>query len=123
MSELKLFAEKLVNLSVKEVTELSEILKNEYGIKPIMSFNNNVNNDAKKVIKEEKSTFDVVLKEIGKAKLPIVKLIKEVTGLGLKESKDLAESAPKPIKLGLSKKDADLIKSKFEKLGATVELK
>ncbi|MEZ7982356.1 MAG: 50S ribosomal protein L7/L12 [Cytophagales bacterium] len=122
MSELKLFAEKLVNLSVKEVNELAEILKSEHGINPISSFSNLSNSDAKESKKEEKTAFDLVLKAIGGSKLSIVKLVKEITGKGLKESKDLVDSAPKSIKNGLSKKDAEAMKLRFEDLGAEVEL-
>ena len=111
MADLKAFAEQLVNLSVKEVNELAQILKEEYGIEPAAA------------AEEEKSSFDVILKAPGAEKLKVIKLVKELTGLGLKDAKDLVDGAPKPIKEGLAKDEAEGIKKHLEELGAEVELK
>ena len=108
MADLKAFAEQLVNLTVKEVNELAQILKDEYGIAAAA---------------EEKTSFDVVLKAAGANKLAIVKLVKELTGLGLKEAKDLVDGAPNNIKEGLAKADAEALKKQLEEAGAEVELK
>ena len=112
MADLKAFAEQLVNLTVKEVNELAQILKDEYGIEP-----------AAAAVTEEKTSFDVVLKAAGANKLAIVKLVKELTGLGLKEAKDLVDGAPNNIKEGLAKADAEALKKQLEEAGAEVELK
>ena len=124
MADLKAFAEQLVNLTVKEVNELAEILKTEYGIEPAAAA---VAVAAGPVavaeVVEEKTSFDVVLKAPGPNKLPIVKLVKELTGLGLKEAKDIVDSAPAPIKEGVSKDEADALKKSLEEAGAEVELK
>jgi len=125
MADLKAFAEQLVNLTVKEVNELAEILKNEYGIEPAAAA---VAVAAGPVaaagpVVEEKSSFDVILKAPGANKLAIVKLVKELTGLGLKEAKDLVDGAPNAIKEGLAKADAEGLKKQLEEGGAEVELK
>ena len=116
MADLKAFAEQLVNLTVKEVNELAQILKDEYGIEPAAAA---VGGAAA----EEKTSFDVVLKAAGANKLAIVKLVKELTGLGLKEAKDLVDGAPNNIKEGLAKADAEALKKQLEEAGAEVELK
>ena len=124
MADLKEFAEQLVNLSVKEVSELAIILKDEYGIEPAaaaapVTAASSGGGEAA----EEKSSFDVILKAPGGAKLAIVKLVKELTGLGLKEAKDLVDSAPKAVKEGLAKEEAEGLKKQLEEAGAEVELK
>ncbi|NVJ71847.1 MAG: 50S ribosomal protein L7/L12 [Flavobacteriaceae bacterium] len=126
MAELKDFAEQLVNLSVKEVNELANILKEEYGIEPAaaavaVAAGPGAGGDAGAA--EEKSEFDVILKAAGASKLAVVKLVKELTGLGLKEAKDIVDSAPKAVKEGISKDEAEGIKSSLEEAGAEVELK
>ena len=126
MADLKAFAEQLVNLSVKEVNELATILKDEYGIEPaaaaapvaIAAGGGDAGADAA----VEKSEFDVVLKAAGAQKLKVVKTVKELTGLGLKEAKDLVDAAPKPVKEGLAKDEAEGIKKALEEAGAEVEL-
>lgn len=124
MADLKAFAEQLVNLTVKEVNELAEILKTEYGIEPAAA---TVAVAAGPVaaaeVKEEKTSFDVVLKSAGANKLAIVKAVKELTGLGLKEAKDIVDSAPAPIKEGATKDEAEGLKETLEEAGAEVELK
>lgn len=124
MADLKAFAEQLVNLTVLEVNELAKILKDEYGIEPaaavVVSGGGSGDGAA---AAEEKSTFDVILKSPGGAKLAIVKLVKDLTGLGLKESKDLVDGAPKPVKEGVAKDEAEAIKKQLEEAGAEVELK
>ncbi len=126
MADLKKLADELVNLTVKDVNELATILKDEYGIEPAAAAAPVMvaggAGDAAGAA-EEKSSFDVVLKSAGAAKLQIVKLVKELTGLGLKEAKDLVEGAPKPVKEGVSKDEAEEIKKKLEAAGASVELK
>jgi large subunit ribosomal protein L7/L12 len=124
MADLKDFAEQLVNLTVKEVNELATILKDEYGIEPAaaaVAVAAAGGGDAAAV--EEKSEFDVVLVEAGASKLAVVKLVKELTGLGLKEAKDIVDSAPSPIKEGVSKDEAEGIQKSLEEAGAKVELK
>ena len=124
MADLKKFAEQLVNLTVKEVNELATILKDEYGIEPAaaaVAVAAAGGGDAAAV--EEKSEFDVVLVEAGASKLAVVKLVKELTGLGLKEAKDIVDSAPSPIKEGVSKDEAEGIQKSLEEAGAKVELK
>ncbi len=124
MADLKAFAEQLVNLTVKEVNELAQILKDEYGIEPAAAAAVAVAAPAAEVAAApEKSTFDVILKAPGGAKLQIVKLVKEISGLGLKEAKDLVDQAPKPVKEGVSKEEAESIKGQLEEAGAEVELK
>ena len=126
MADLKDFAEQLVNLTVKEVNELAKILKDEYGIEPaaaaVAVAAGGGAGDAGEVV-EEKTEFDVILKAAGASKLAVVKLVKELTGLGLKEAKDIVDSAPKPIKEGISKDEAEGIKKSLEEAGAEVELK
>lgn len=126
MADLKKFAEDLVNLSVKDVTELANILKEEYGIEPAAAAAiaaapaaASGGDDAG----EEKSEFDVILKEAGGAKLKVVKAVKELTGLGLKDAKDIVDSAPKAVKEAVSKDEAEGIKKSLEEAGAVVELK
>lgn len=125
MADLKAMAEDLVNLTVKEVNELAEILKEEYGIEPAAA--------AVAVAGpasggeggggEEKTEFDVILKAAGGSKLAVVKLVKELTGLGLKEAKDIVDGAPAPIKEGIPKDEAEALKTQLEEAGAEVELK
>ena len=119
MADLKAFAEQLVNLTVKEVNELAQILKDEYGIEPAAAAVAVAAGPAA----GEKTSFDVVLKAAGANKLAIVKLVKELTGLGLKEAKDLVDGAPNNIKEGLAKADAEALKKQLEEAGAEVELK
>jgi large subunit ribosomal protein L7/L12 len=125
MADLKAFAEQLVNLTVKEVNELADILKDEYGIEPAAA--------AAPVMAaaagggeeggvEEKTSFDVILKSAGAAKLKVVKTVKELTGLGLKEAKDLVDAAPKPVKEGIAKDEAEGLKKQLEEAGAEVEI-
>lgn len=123
MADLKAFAEQLVNLTVKEVNELAEILKDEYGIEPAAVAVAVAAGPAAGAAEEEKTSFDVVLKAAGANKLAIVKLVKELTGLGLKESKDMVDGAPSTIKEGLAKADAEGLKKQLEEAGAEVELK
>jgi large subunit ribosomal protein L7/L12 len=125
MADLKAFAEQLVNLTVKEVNELAEILKSEYGIEPAAAAVAVAAGPAVAAadVVEEKTSFDVVLKAAGANKLAIVKLVKELTGLGLKEAKDIVDSAPAPIKEGISKDEAEALKKSLEESGAEVELK
>ena len=124
MAELKDFAEKLVNLSVKDVQELSNILKDEYGIEPAAAAvaAAPAGGGADGAEAEEQTEFNVTLKAAGGAKLQVVKLVKELTGLGLKEAKALVDSAPKAIKEGVSKDEADALKTKLEEAGAEVEV-
>lgn len=124
MADLKSFAEQLVNLTVKEVNELAQILKDEYGIEPAAAAVAIAGpaGDAAPAA-EEKSTFDVFLKEAGGSKLAVVKLVKDLTGLGLKEAKDLVDGAPKELKSGVSKDEANALKSQLEEAGAVVEIK
>ena len=125
MADLKDFAEQLVNLSVKEVNELAEILKEEYGIEPAAAAVAVAAGPAAggDTGGEEKSEFDVILKAAGGSKLAVVKLVKELTGLGLKEAKELVDNAPSPIKEGVAKDEAEGLKSSLEEAGAEVELK
>jgi len=123
MADLKSFAEQLVNLSVKEVNELAEILKTEYGIEPAAAVSvvgAPAGGEAGGA--EEKSTFNVLLKSPGGAKLQIVRLVKDLTGLGLKEAKAVVDSAPAPIKENVSKDEAEALKKQLEEAGAEVEL-
>ena len=124
MADLKVLAEELVNLTVKEVNELATILKEEYGIEPAaaaVAVAGPAAAAAEAV--EEKTSFDVVLKDAGAAKLQVVKAVKEVCGLGLKEAKDLVDGAPSTVKEGLSKAEAESLKKALEEAGASVELK
>jgi len=125
MAELKDFAKKLVNLTVIEVNELAEILKEEYGIEPAaaavaVSTGGGANEGD---TEEEKSEFDVILTASGGSKLAVVKLVKELTGLGLKDAKGLVDNVPSPIKEGVAKDEAEALKSQLEEAGAEVELK
>jgi large subunit ribosomal protein L7/L12 len=123
MADLKTFAEQLVNLTVKEVSELATILKDEYGIEPAAAAVAVAAGPAAAAVVEEKTEFDVVLKAPGANKLAVVKLVKELTGLGLKEAKDLVDGAPNNVKEGIAKADAEGIKKQLEEAGAEVELK
>ena len=125
MADLKKFAEDLVNLSVKDVTELANILKDEYGIEPAAAVAVAAGPAAAGggEAAEEQSEFDVILKEAGPSKLKVVKTVKELTGLGLKDAKDIVDSAPKAVKEGVSKDEAEGIKKSLEEAGAVVELK
>jgi large subunit ribosomal protein L7/L12 len=123
MADLKALAEQLVNLTVKEVNDLAKILKDEYGIEPAAAAAVAVAAPAAAAAAEEKNTFDVILKSAGQAKLQIVKLVKELTGLGLKEAKELVDAAPKPVKEGATKEEAASLKAQLEEAGAEVELK
>ena len=126
MADLKAFAEQLVNLTVKEVNELADILKEEYGIEPAAAAAVAVAGPATGGADggaDEKSEFDVILKAAGGSKLAVVKLVKELTGLGLKEAKDIVDSAPKAIKEGVAKDEAEALKTQLEGAGAEVELK
>jgi len=124
MADLKDFAEQLVNLTVKEVNELATILKDEYGIEPaaaaVAVAGPAAGGDA---AAEEQTEFDVILKEAGASKLKVVKLVKELTSLGLKEAKGLVDGAPAPIKEGIAKDEAEALKSQLEEAGAVVEIK
>jgi large subunit ribosomal protein L7/L12 len=126
MADLKAFAEQLVNLTVKEVNELAAILKDDYGIEPaaaaatVVAAGGAAGGDA---AEEEQTSFDVVLKAAGGQKLAVVKLVKELTGLGLKEAKEVVDSAPKAVKEGVSKEEAEALKKQLEEVGAEVELK
>ena len=125
MADLKEFAEKLVNLTVKEVNELSTILKDEYGIEPaaaVAAVSGPASGGSSEA-SEEKTEFDVILKAAGGSKLAVVKLVKELTGLGLKEAKGLVDEAPSAIKEGVAKDEAEGLKSSLEEAGAEVELK
>ena len=125
MADLKKFAEELVNLSVKEVNELAKILKEEYGIEPAATAVAVAGPaaGAEAPVAEEKTTFDVILKAAGGQKLQIVKLVKDITGLGLKEAKAVVDAAPGPVKEGVTKEEAEAIKGQLVEAGAEVELK
>ena len=124
MADLKKFAEELVNLSVKEVNELAKILKDEYGIEPAAAAVAIAGPSAAAApVAEEKSKFDVILKNAGGQKLQIVKLVKDITGLGLKEAKAVVDAAPSPVKEGVTKDEAEAIKNQLVDSGAEVELK
>ena len=116
MADVKVLAEELVNLTVKEVNELAAILKEEYGIEPAAAA-------VAVAAAPEKTSFDVILKTAGQAKLQVVKAVKEITGLGLKEAKDIVDGAPKAVKEGVSKEEAESIKAALEEAGAEVEVK
>ncbi len=123
MSDLKNLAETLVSLSVKDVNELAAILKDEYGIEPAAAAVVVAGGAAGGDAAEEKSEFDVILKSAGASKLAIVKLVKDLTGAGLKEAKDIVDGAPAPIKQGVPKDEAEALKKQLEEAGAEVELK
>ncbi len=127
MADLKAFAEQLVNLTVKEVNELANILKDEYGIEPaaagvaVAVGGAAAGGDAPAAA--EQTSFDVILKSAGASKLAVVKLVKDLTGLGLKEAKELVDGAPKPLKEGVAKDEAEALKKQLEEAGAEVEVK
>jgi len=128
MADLKAFAEQLVNLTVKEVNELAAILKDEYGIEPaaagaVMVAGPAAGGGSDAPAAEEKTSFDVILKAAGGSKLAVVKLVKDLTGLGLKEAKELVDGAPKPVKEGVTKDEAEALKKQLEEAGAEVEVK
>lgn len=125
MADLKTFAEQLVNLTVKEVKELADILKNEYGIEPAAGAPIVVAGGAAGAGDDApvKTAFDVILKSGGQSKLAVVKLVKDLSGLGLKEAKELVDAAPKPVKTGVSKDEADSIAKQLQEAGAEVEIK
>jgi len=127
MADLNAFAEQLVNLTVKEVNELAKILKDTYGIEPaaaaVAVAGPAAGGGAAAPAAEEKTAFDVILKSGGAAKLQVVKIVKELTGLGLKEAKDLVDGAPKPIKEGVAKAEAEEVAAKLKEAGADVEVK
>ena len=126
MADLKAFAEQLVNLTVKEVNELANILKEEYGIEPAaaaVAFAAAPGAGGAAAAAEEKTSFDVILKSAGAQKLAVVKLVKELTSLGLKEAKELVDAAPKALKEGVSKDEANALKAQLEVAGAEVEVK
>ena len=128
MADLKAFAEQLVGLTVKEVNELAAILKDEYGIEPaaaapVMVAGGAASGGEAAPAAAEKTSFDVVLKSAGAAKLAVVKLVKDLTGLGLKEAKELVDTAPKPVKEGVAKDEAESLRKQLEEAGAEVEVK
>ena len=123
MSDLKNLAETLVNLTVKDVNELAAILKDEYGIEPAAAAVVVSGGAGGGEAAEEKTEFDVILKSAGASKLAVVKLVKDLTGAGLKEAKDMVDGAPAPIKTGISKDEAEALKKQLEEAGAEVELK
>jgi large subunit ribosomal protein L7/L12 len=127
MADLTQLAEQLVNLTVKEVKELTDILKDQYGIEPAAAGAVMVAaggaGAGEAAVEEEKTSFDVILKAAGASKLAVVKLVKELTGLGLKEAKDLVDSAPKALKEGIAKDEAEGLKKSLEEAGAEVEIK
>jgi len=126
MADVKALAESLVGLTVKEVQELADVLKSQYGIEPaaatvVAAAGGDAGGGA--AVAEEKSSFDVILKSGGASKLTVVKIVKELTGLGLKEAKDLVDGAPKPVKEGVSKAEAEELAAKLKEAGADVEVK
>ena len=124
MADIKAIAEELVNLTVKEVNELAQVLKDEYGIEPAAAAVAVAAGPAAGAeAAEEKTAFDVILKSAGSAKLQVVKAVKEACGLGLKEAKELVDGAPKAVKTGVSKDEAEALKTTIEAAGATVEIK
>lgn len=125
MADVKVLAEQLVNLTVKEVNELASILKDEYGIEPAAAAPVMVAGGGAEApaAAAEKTSFDVILKAAGAQKLAVVKLVKDLTGLGLKEAKDLVDGAPKPVKEGVSKEESETLKKQLEEAGAEVEVK
>ncbi len=128
MANLTQLAEQLVNLTVKEVKELTDILKDQYGIEPaaagaVVVASAGGAGGSEAAAEEEKTSFDVILKSAGASKLAVVKLVKDLTGLGLKEAKDLVDAAPKAIKEGVAKDEAEALKKALEEAGAEVEIK
>jgi large subunit ribosomal protein L7/L12 len=126
MADIKKIAEELVNLSVKDVSELANILKDEYGIEPAaaatVAVAGGAAGGAADAAAEEKTSFDITLKSAGASKLAVVKLVKEITGLGLKDAKDMVDGAPKAIKEGVPKEEAESAKKQLEEAGAEVDL-
>jgi len=123
MADLKQFAEQLVNLTVKEVNDLATILKDEYGIEPAAAAAAVSTGGGEAAAEEVQTEFTVILKECGPSKLAVVKLVKELTGLGLKEAKEVVDAAPSPVKEGVTKEEAEGLKKALEEAGAVVELK
>lgn len=123
MADVKSIAETLVNLTVKDVQELAKILKDEYGIEPAAAAVVVAGGGGGGEAAVAKTTFDIILLEAGAAKLGVVKIVKDLTGLGLKEAKDLVDGAPKPVKEGISKEEAESMKKALEEAGAKVEVK
>ena len=123
MADLKAFAEQLVNLTVKEVNDLAKILKDDYGIEPAAAAVAVAAAPAAAAVEAEQTSFDVILKSAGQAKLAVVKLVKELTSLGLKEAKELVDGAPKPIKEGVTKDEAQALLKQLQEAGAEVEIK
>lgn len=123
MADVKSIAETLVNLTVKDVQELAKILKDDYGIEPAAAAVVVAGGGGGGEAAAAKTTFDVILTEAGAAKLGVVKVVKDLTGLGLKEAKDLVDGAPKPVKEGIAKEEAESIKKALEEAGAKVEIK
>ena len=124
MADIKVLAEQLVNLTVKEVKELADVLKEEYGIEPAAAaVAVAAAPAAAAAAEEEKTSFDVILKSAGAQKLAVVKLVKDLASLGLKEAKELVDAAPKPVKEGVSKDEAEALKKSLEEAGAEVEIK
>ncbi len=125
MTDLKAIAEQLVNLTVKEVNELAEILKNDYGIEPAAApaVIAATGTDEAQKKDEEQTEFDVIIKSPGQSKLAVIKLVKQLTSLGLKESKELVDSSPKAVKEGVTKDEAEALKKQLEEVGAEVEIK
>jgi len=122
MADIKQLAEQLVGLTVKEVQELADVLKTEYGIEPAAAAVVVAAGDGGAAPVEEKTAFNVILKSGGASKLNVVKIVKDLTGLGLKEAKDLVDGAPKPVKEGISKADAEALAAKLKEAGAEVEI-
>lgn len=122
MADVKQLAEQLVGLTVKEVQELADFLKSEYGIEPAAAAVVVAAGDGPAAAAEEKTSFNVILKNGGASKLNVVKIVKDLTGLGLKEAKDLVDGAPKPVKEGISKADAEALAAKLKEAGADVEI-
>jgi len=122
MADIKTLAENLVGLTVKEVQELADFLKSEYGIEPAAAAVVVSDDAGGAAAVEEKTAFDVILKSAGASKLNVVKIVKDLTGLGLKEAKELVDGAPKPVKEGVSKAEADEIAGKLKEAGADVEV-
>ena len=123
MADIKVIAEQLVNLTVKEVNELAKVLKEEHGIEPAAAAVMAAGPVAEAAATEQKTQFDVILKAAGAQKLAVVKLVKELTSLGLKEAKELVDGAPKAIKEAITKEEADSLKKQLEEIGAEVEVK
>ena len=123
MADIKALAETLVGLTVKQVQELADVLKADYGIEPAAAAVVVAAGGGEAAVVEEKTAFDVILISGGAAKLGVVKIVKDLTGLGLKEAKDLVDGAPKPVKEGISKEEAESLKKQLEDAGAKVEIK